>query len=78
MYLDVCFVWIDIEIYVDWFDDFDVENFLIILIEDVYIVCFFGMVLLYVVIVECMLFDLSVVLGVLYVLKLCDVLNVEV
>jgi len=55
---EACFVWIDIETHADQLDDFDVENFPTILIEDVQARRFFGTVLPHASIVERMLTDL--------------------
>ncbi len=54
-----CFVWIDIETHADQLDDFDVENFPTILIEDAQARRFFGTVLPHPGIVERMLTDLE-------------------
>ena len=56
---DLCFVWIDIETHADQLDDFDVENFPTILIEDAQARRFFGTVLPHPGIVERMLTDLE-------------------
>jgi thiol-disulfide isomerase/thioredoxin len=56
---DICFVWIDIETHADQLDEFDVENFPTILIEDQHARRFFGTVLPHASIVERMLIDLS-------------------
>jgi thiol-disulfide isomerase/thioredoxin len=55
---EACFVWIDIETHADQLDDFDVENFPTILIEDAQARRFFGTVLPHPGIVERMLTDL--------------------
>ena len=55
---EACFVWIDIETHADLLDDFDVENFPTILIEDAQARRFFGTVLPHPGIVERMLTDL--------------------
>jgi len=56
---ECCFVWIDIEAHADQLDDFDVENFPTILIEDALTRRFFGTVLPHAHIVERMLVDLT-------------------
>lgn len=56
---EICFVWIDIETHADQLDDFDVENFPTILIEDAHTRRFFGTVLPHARIVERMLADLG-------------------
>ena len=56
---EACFVWIDIETHADQLDDFDVENFPTILIEDAQTRRFFGTVLPHARIVERMLTDLG-------------------
>ncbi len=56
---EMCFVWIDIETHADQLDDFDVENFPTILIEDAHTRRFFGTVLPHARIVERMLADLG-------------------
>jgi thiol-disulfide isomerase/thioredoxin len=56
---EFCFVWIDIETHADQLDDFDVENFPTILIEDAHTRRFFGTVLPHARIVERMLVDLT-------------------
>jgi len=58
-YPNICFVWIDIEMNADRFDDLDVENFPTILIEDGFTPRFFGTVLPHHSIVERMLSDLT-------------------
>lgn len=42
---DFCFVWLDVEANADDVDDFDVENFPTLLIEDALTIRFFGTVL---------------------------------
>ncbi|UDG83376.1 thioredoxin family protein [Candidatus Vallotia lariciata] len=59
MHPEICFVWIDIETHADRMDDFDVENFPTILIENAYATHFFGTVLPHPQIISRMLVDLS-------------------
>ncbi len=71
-------MWIDIETHADRLDDFDVENFPTILIEDAHAVRFFGTVLPHAGIVERMLSDLSAIPGVTHAPKLRNLLDVAV
>jgi thioredoxin-like negative regulator of GroEL len=74
---DTCFVWIDVETHADQLDDFDVENFPTIVIEDAQAVRFFGTVLPHAQIVERMIADLSAVPGVTHAPKLRQLLEVS-
>ncbi|UDG82608.1 thioredoxin family protein [Candidatus Vallotia cooleyia] len=56
---ETCFVWIDIETHADQLDNFDIEYFPTILIEDGHATRFFGTVPPYPEIVARMLVDLS-------------------
>ncbi|CAG7595022.1 thioredoxin family protein [Candidatus Vallotia tarda] len=71
---EVCFVWIDIETHADWLDDFDVENFPTILIENSIATRFFGTVLPYPPIIARMLVDLSQLPSITHAPKLRPVL----